>query len=262
MSVATVHRASWLAQTAQVFARWARGTIRQPWGLGMGLIQPLVWILLFGQVFRSIGDAIPGGYLAFLVPGVLMMTVLYTGAWAGTGFIDDIASGVLDQQLTSPIRRSALVVGQLLQQLALMLVQGVIVLAIGLAGGARFDGGPLGVLAALGASLLLATLFCCFSTAIALLTRNQIALISISQLIVLPATFLSTAMMPTALQPDWVAAVAAWNPLSWAVDLGRAALAGDPAPDGWGAQLAGLAIADAVLLLLAERALAAYNRSR
>jgi len=141
---AAARPASWAGQTAQVTWRWSVVALREPWGLGVAVIQPVIWLLLFGNVFSSVGT-IPGfgsdDYLTFLVPGILMMTVLYSGAWAGTGFIQDIDNGVMDRLLSSPVHRSALVAGQLAQQLLLSLVQGVIVLGIGWLAGARYDQG-------------------------------------------------------------------------------------------------------------------------
>ncbi len=141
-------RASWFTQTGQVFRRWIVGTWRQAWGPVMSLLQPVIWIVLFGQVFSSLG-ALPGfgdaSYIEYLVPGVLMMTVLYSGAWAGTGFIDDMKSGVMDQLLTAPIARSAIISGQLLQQLVINAIQSVIVLGIGWLAGARYPGGVGGI---------------------------------------------------------------------------------------------------------------------
>ena len=115
-----------------------------------------------------------------------MMTVLYSGAWAGTGYIDDMKSGVMDQLLSAPIGRSAIVTGQLLQQLVINAAQSAIVLGIGWLGGARYPGGVGGILLALVAATLLATAFCCASTAVALITGNQLALIMVSQIVVLP----------------------------------------------------------------------------
>src|SRR5690606_10033298 len=217
-SVRPAH-ASWGAQTGQVFRRWIVGTWRQVWGPAMSLLQPVIWIVLFGQVYTALGE-LPvfddGGYIGYLVPGILMMTVLYSGAWAGTGYIDDINSGVMDQLLSAPLSRSAIVTGQLLQQLVINALQSAVVLGIGALAGARYSGGAVGILVALVAATLLATVFCCASSAVALMTRNQVALIGLSQLIVLPATFLSTTMMPAALLPDWVQSVARWNPMTWA----------------------------------------------
>lgn len=264
-AVTPVHagRSGWLTQSGQVLRRWLISSWRQAWGPIMSLIQPVIWIVLFGQVFQSLG-VLPQfggtGYIDYLVPGILMMTVLYSGAWAGTGYIDDIASGVMDQYLTSPISRSAIIAGQLVQQLVINLAQSLVVLGIGALAGASYPGGLPGMLAALGVATLLATTFCCASTAVALLTRNQIALISLSQLIVLPATFLSTTMMPSSLQPEWVQSVSRWNPMTWAVELGRGGLTGTYPDAAWW-QLAGLAVLAALAFVWALRSIRSYQRS-
>jgi ABC-2 type transport system permease protein len=262
-------RASWATQTGQVFRRWIVATWRQVWGPAMSLLQPVIWIVLFGQVYTALGSLpvfADGGYIAYLVPGILMMTVLYSGAWAGTGYIDDMNSGVMDQLLSAPLSRSAIITGQLLQQLVINVLQSAIVLGIGALAGARYPGGVVGILFALVAATLLATVFCCASTAVALITRNQVALIGLSQMIVLPATFLSTTMMPAALLPDWVQAVARWNPMTWAVELARTGLDGTlftGSPDAGlllaqGGALLGLA---ALAFAWALRSIRGYQRS-
>ncbi|HEU0257331.1 MAG TPA: ABC transporter permease [Microbacteriaceae bacterium] len=265
MSVATLEpgRAGWFTQTGQVMRRWLISTLRQVWGPAMSLIQPAIWIVLFGQVFRSLGrlpEFGSGGYIDYLIPGIMMMTVLYSGAWAGTGYVDDMKSGVLDQYLTSPVRRSAIVSGQLLQQLLVGIAQSAIVLGIGWLVHARYRGGILGVLVALGVATLLAAVFCCCSAAVAIASRSQVALIGLSQIVVLPATFLSTTMMPATLMLAWVRAVSRWNPMTWAVELGRGALGGAYPAAGWW-QVVGLASLAAAAFLWALHSLAAYRRS-
>lgn len=263
----TVLRVRWLTQTGQVMRRWLISTFRQMWGPVMSIIQPVIWIALFGQVFASLSDVPQFGaatgaesYIEYLVPGILMMTVLYSGAWAGTGYIDDINSGVMDQYLTSPLARSAIVTGQLLQQLVISAAQSLVVIGIGALAGARFPGGVGGTLFALGVATVLATSFCCASTAIALTTRSQIALVTLSQLVVMPATFLSSTLMPASLMPEWVQAVSRWNPMTWAVELGRGGLAGTWPAEGWW-QLAGLVTIAALAFFWALRSLVAYQRS-
>lgn len=263
VTTAAPSRAGWFTQAGQVLRRWLIATLRQVWGPVMSLIQPVIWIVLFGQVFHSLG-ALPqfggAGYIDYLVPGILMMTVLYSGAWAGTGYIDDINSGVMDQYLTSPVSRSAIITGQLVQQLIINLAQSLVVLGIGWLAGARYPGGLGGMLVALGVATVLATIFCCASTAVALTARSQIALISLSQLIVLPATFLSTTMMPADLMPQWVQDVSRWNPMTWAVELGRGGLNGTFPENGWW-QVAGLAVLAVLAFLWAMRSIRAYQRS-
>ena len=256
-------RAGWFTQAAQITGRWLTNTRRQVWGAAFSLVQPVVWILLFGQVFSSLSK-LPGfgdaGYVTFLVPGVLMMTVLYSGAWAGTGYIDDMKSGVMDQLLTAPIARTAIVTGQLVQQLVICLAQSIVVLGIGWLGGASYPGGVGGMAVALGVALLLGMIFCSLSTAAALTARNQVALIGISQIVVLPVTFLSSTMMPTSLQPEWVQTVSTYNPMTWAVDLARDALAGTGDPS-WGWHVGGLVVLAALAFVWSVRALRGYQRS-
>jgi len=255
--------AGWLTQTRLILGRWLLVTGRQAWGVFASLFQPIVWILLFGQVYASLGalPAFGDGYIGYLVPGILMMTVLYSGAWAGTGFLEDMRTGVMDQLLSAPVRPSAIVVGQFLQLLVVNLVQSALVLGIGALAGAHYPGGAGGILLALGAATLLACAFCGASIAVALRTRSQVALIGISQLVVLPVTFLSTTMMPSSLQPAWVQAVSAWNPMTWAVELGRGGLVGalDAGPASGRAGL--LAALAALALWWAISSLRAYRRS-
>lgn len=263
--VAPAHpvRAGWLTQTAQITGRWITNTRRQVWGAAFSLVQPIVWILLFGQVFSSLGK-LPGfgdtGYATFLVPGVLMMTVLYSGAWAGSGYIDDMKSGVMDQLLTAPVARTAIVTGQLVQQLIICLGQSIVVFFIGWLGGASYPGGVGGMALALLTALLLGTIFCSLSTAAALTTRNQVALIGISQIVVLPVTFLSTTMMPASLMPEWVQNVSKFNPMTWSVDLARNTLAGTTDASAL-LHVGGLVVLAVLAFVWSVRALRGYQRS-
>lgn len=256
--------ATFATQLDQVTRRWVTDAIRQPWGLGVAVVQPVIWIVLFGNVFRSVGQ-VPGfghdDYLTFLVPGILMMTVLYSGAWAGTGFIEDIRSGVMDRMLSSPVSRPALVLGQLVQQLLVCVVQGVMVLLIGALAGAHYSGGFVGMAVAVGASVLLAAAFCSLSAAVALLARDQTALIGISTIVVLPATFVSTALMPAQLLPDWVASAARFNPLTWATSIAQTAMSPDA---DWGvvvSRSAWLVVLAALVAGWSLRAMRSYQRS-
>jgi ABC-2 type transport system permease protein len=254
-----------LVHTALLTARQLRAFLRMPAYLVMNLIQPIIWLLLFGQLFRSVVD-IPGfggghDYLTFLTPGIVMMMALFGSAWAGTTYIQDMDRGVMDRFLTSPTSRAGLIVATMLYQAVLTILQTLVVLGVAWLAGARFDGGPGGILILLVAAVLLTFVFAAFSDAIALLAKQQTALIAISQLISFPLMFLSSAIMDTRLSPAWVGAVARFNPFEWAVAAGRQAL--QTAPDWaaiWGdlGLLAGLTV---VMTALATLAFRAYQRS-
>src|SRR5580692_4337584 len=103
-----------LRQTWQVFLRSLRVLVRQPAYLGITLLQPIIWLLLFGALFKSI-SRIPGftggSYINFLTPGVVVMLAVFSAGWTGMGLIEDIEAGVMDRVLVSPVWRGALNAG-------------------------------------------------------------------------------------------------------------------------------------------------------
>jgi ABC-2 type transport system permease protein len=169
--------------------------------------------------------------------------------------------GVMDRLLASPVRRGAMILGTLAYQAITTVIQTLIVFGIAYAAGARFPGGTAGIAITTLAAVLISMSIASFSDAIALLVRQQEALIGISQFIVLPLQFLSAAVMDTRLSPQWVQDVARYNPVDWAVVASREALSGNP---DWGAvlpRLAALTMLAIVVGWLATRAFRSYQRS-
>ena len=255
-----------LRHSAYLTARSLRTLWRQPAFAAMTLIQPIIWLLLFGALFESVihvpgFDSQAGSYLEFITPGVIIMTALFSSGWAGTVYIEDMNRGVMDRLLASPVRRGAMMVGTLAYQSVTTIVQTFTVLAIALIAGARFDGGAAGVLVTVAAAVLICVIIASLSNALALLVRQQEALIGNSQFIVLQLQFLSSAIMDTSLAPQWVQDVARFNPVDWAVVASREALLANP---DWGqvwsrlGLLLGLA---ALMAWLATRAFGSYQRS-
>ena len=246
--------------TAILSGRQLRAIWRAPAFLVMNLIQPVIWLLLFGQLFKAVveipGFGTGGSYLEFLTPGIIMMMALFGSAWAGTVYIQDMDRGVMDRFLTSPTSRGALMVSTILYQGILAVVQALVVLGIAWLSGARFHGGFTGILVLLLAVVLLTAVFSAFSNAIALLAKQQTALIGISQLISFPLMFLSSAIMNTKLSPEWVRNVARFNPFEWAVVAGRQALS--TAPD-WAAIWANLGLLAALAVVMAWLAMLAFR---
>lgn len=246
--------------------RSVRALIRQPAYLAITLVQPVIWLLLFGQLFKGViqlpgFDSQAGSYLQFLTPGVIMMTALFSSTWAGTVYIEDMNRGVMDRMLASPVSRGAMMIGTLAYSALTTVIQTLIVFGIGYAFGARFDGPAPGIALTILAAVLLAVIFAALSNAVALLVRQQEALIGISQFISLPLSFLCGAIMDTALAAAWVADVARFNPVDWAVRVSRQALSADPNWGAIGIRLLLLAAVASVMSWLATRAFRAYQRS-
>ena len=244
--------------------RQVRALLRQPYFLVITLLQPIIWLLLFGQLFKRVAD-IPGfetgSYIAFLTPGIVVMTALFSSGWAGMGFIIDMERGVLNRFLTTPAPRGSLIAGNLGYVALTSVVQSAIIIGLGLIAGARFPGGPLAALAMVVGATLLAAAFASFSNALALLLRSQESVIAVAQLLVLPLSFLSSTLMPENLLPSWMHNVARVNPVNWAVTAGRESLHAEP---DWGlvlTHLGGLLLLALICGWLSTRAVRSYQRS-
>ncbi|HEY1538439.1 MAG TPA: ABC transporter permease [Solirubrobacteraceae bacterium] len=251
-----------VADTFSLTIRDLLRLVRQPWFVAIVLVQPIIWLLLFGALFARVVD-IPGfhggDYKQYLVPGVLVMTAFFSSGWNGMATIDDLNRGIVDRLLVTPVSRMPLIGGRVLQNLVQLVIQSLVIVAMALAIGVSFHGAAGGILVMIVAAGLLGTGFAALSNALALLTRQEESLIGAVTFLQLPLTFLSTAFMQPALMPGWIDTVARYNPVDWAIRAGREAVA---ANTDWSsvAGYCGLLAAFAfVCLLLATRASRAYQ---
>jgi ABC-2 type transport system permease protein len=252
-----------LRQSWQVYLRWLRVLMRQPAFLLITVVQPIVWLLLFGALFKAVAD-IPGfhgPYIDFLTPGVVVMLAVFSAGWSGMGFVEDIQGGVMNRMLASPVWRGALNVGSVAYAAFSMILQALLVIGLALILGADFKGGVGGVVAMLVVASLLAATVASLSNAVGLVGRQRETVIGAVSFVQLPLTFLSTGMMQQDLLPHWMQEVAKFNPVNWAVVAARSAAM---QKTDWGlvASRAGLLV---VLMLvaayIAERAFVRYQRS-
>lgn len=249
---------SYLRDTWYLLWRHIVTTVRIPIWLFVTIVQPIIWLTLYGQLFRRVVE-IPGfdagSYIQFLTPGVLIMSALFGAAWSGMGIITDLNFGIMDRFLATPIRPSAIVTAAVLHAVLTGLVQAVIILLVSLVLGARVPGGLGGVLVILLMASLLAGGLAFISNGIALVTRREETLISVANFFGTPLLFLSTAFMAADLMPGWIRAIARFNPVNWAIDASRAAMAGT----NWtlilqnGAYLLGFVLLAGVLAMVALR---------
>jgi ABC-2 type transport system permease protein len=253
-----------LANSAHITTRYLRAFLRQPYYIIGTLVQPVIWLLLFGQLFKRISE-IPGftagSYIAFLTPGVVVMSAMLSAGWSGTSYVMDMDRGVMDRFLVSPVRRGALITGELVYQAGMVLLQSLIILGLGFLAGARFDGGIAGIVILLVCTMLLGTAFASFSNALALLLRKQESLIALNVTLVLPLTFLSSTFLPVNLMPQWMQDFARFNPVNWAVEVGRQTLSSSIDWSLVGGHLAELLALMLVCAWLSTRAFRTYQRS-
>jgi ABC-2 type transport system permease protein len=204
-------------------------------------------------------EAASGSYLEFITPGVIVMTALFSSGWAGTVYIEDMNRGVMDRLLASPVSRGAMMNGTLAYQSLVCVVQTLIVFGVAYLMAGRFSW--LGVVLTNVSAILLTLIFAAMSNAVALLVRQQEALIGISQFTALPLTFPSSAVMDLHLAPHWIQVTARYNPLDWAVMVSRQTLASAPDWAEVWPRLGALGVTALAMGWLATRAFGAYQRS-
>jgi ABC-2 type transport system permease protein len=223
-----------IAHTWWMTHRQLKALLRQPAILVLTLVQPMIWLFLFGNLFRRITE-LPGfgtaSYLDYLVPGVVVMNAVSSNMWSGMGAIEEIERGTLNRFLTTPVSRSAIMNANVIVAALSTAFQSVIIVLLGWAAGAHYPGGPAGPVALVVASMLLGTVFSALSNVFGMTLRQRESIIGLSVFLLLPLTFLSTAFMAKNLMPGWMQAVAAANPVNWALDVARGTLGGTA---GWG----------------------------
>lgn len=254
---------AFISDSLHLLARHVRTTIRIPIWIAVTLIQPVIWLTIYGQLFRRVVE-IPGfgsgSYIQFLTPGVVIMTALFGSSWSGMGILEDLTDGVMDRMLATPVSRAALILSRVLHAALTVAVQSFIILLFGMLLGARIAGGAPGFLAILVLGSLLGAGFSALSNGLALITRREETLIAVVNFFGLPLTFLSTAFMASDLMPGWIRALSRANPVNWAVDASRDAMLGR----NWGnvgVACLMLAAFTAVSVWVATQAFRAYRRA-
>lgn len=253
-----------LRDTVVLTGRLLRNLARQPWWIAITLAQPIVYLVLYGQLFKRIVE-LPGfdapSYITFVTPGIVIMTSLFAGGWNGMGIIQDMDRGVMDRLLVTPVSRVAIIGGRLMQMSVANLIQSVILIVLGLLLGARFQGGVLGMLVLILCGVLIGLPIAALSNAMALVLRRPESVIGASNFVLLPMTFLSPVFMARNLMPGWIASAANMNPVGWSVDAAREALKSQPNWTLIGTRMGYLCLLTIVSAWIATRAFRSYQRS-
>lgn len=232
-----------------VFVRSVRPTLRNPVVIVIGLSQPLLYLLLFGPLLGGIGQG-PSGQGSswqWFVPGIMVQMALFGTAYAGFALIPEIRSGALERLRVTPVSRTALLLGRVLRDVVLLVVQCTLIAVVSLLLGFRTAPGPL-----LGALALIAVVGVAVgsaSYALALILKQEYAFAPALTSTVIPVMLLSGVLLPMTLAPAWLHDIALVNPLSHVVDAERAIIAGQ-----WGLTAVWLGPLLAVVLAVAGAA--------
>jgi ABC-2 type transport system permease protein len=201
--------------------------LRDPLWLFFGLFQPIVYLVLFAPFLTGIANApgFPaGGAIQFFAPGLLILNALFNAAFAGFGLIDKLRSGFLERIRVTPVSRLAIVLGFVLRNSVVLIVQSALLLLTALFFGLRVNAAGTLLLAVL--MTLIGVTMASLSYAIALLVKDEGTLAAITNFFTLPLMLLSGVMLPVTFAPAIIRAVAKLDPFSYAVDAARALLNG------------------------------------
>jgi ABC-2 type transport system permease protein len=189
-------------------------------------ITPVMFVVMFTYIFGGAIAGSTGQYLDYLLPGILVMSVLFTTVYSGVALNTDLTKGVVDRFRSLPIWRPAPLVGSMLGDTVRYLVAGTVIILLGVALGYRPGGGVVGTLAALGLVVVFAFGLSWVFTTIGLLMRSPSAVMSTGFMAMFLLTFLSNVFVRPATLPPALKAFVDANPISILASASRGLMAG------------------------------------
>ncbi|MBV9092778.1 MAG: ABC transporter permease [Streptosporangiaceae bacterium] len=233
--------------------------LRVPAYLVFTVIQPVMFVLLFRYVFGgAIPVPVPGGYVEFLIPGIIAQTAAFATFGTAIVLAQELKKGVIDRLKSMPIARSAVLTGRLVADTGRMVITIVIIVGVGYAVGFRFLNGAGPAVAMVVLATVFGVSFACIAAFTGLAIGDEESVQAFGMIWLFPLTFVSSAFVPIATMPGWLQAFANHQPVTYVVDTMRALALGGPIEANLWRSLAWIAGIFVVFLPLAVRA---YRRA-
>jgi ABC-2 type transport system permease protein len=217
-------------ETSIIYRRQIGLSLREPAWIVIGLLQPVLYLALFGPLLKPIASQLgsTNAYTLF-VPGLLVQLAIFGSLFVGFGLIGEYRDGVIEAERVTPASRTALLLGRVLRDVTIIFVQGVILIGLGFAFGLRGSIG--GMLLGLALALILAGSTAAAGYALALTVKTEDVLASVANGVSLPILLLSGILLPMTLAPQWLQSVSDVIPIKHIVEGIRDLFAGT----GWDA---------------------------
>lgn len=195
-----------------------RTQVRVPVWVAMEFIEPIMWLIMYSQLYTKeitttfLGDKT---YLDYFVPGLLLMTCFFAASWSGMGLLDRLRSGFVNRLLVTPISKWAIIFGYAIALTVTLWLQMVIVLITAwfLGWKAEVSIHLIGILFC--AVTLVGLTFSALSFALTFVGQREEAIIPVLNFLILPLIFLSGIFIPLSYSPKWIQFAAKFNPLAW-----------------------------------------------
>jgi len=223
--------------TLIVYRRQIRHSLRQPAWLVFALVQPVFYLVLFGPLLEQVANTpgFPeGNAWSVFVPGLLVQLGIFGTLFAGFGLIEQLRDGIIDRMRVSPMSRVAILMGNVLRDATVLIVQATILTVLAIPFGLNLTWQAL--VGGLIAVILLAISFASISYAIAMVAKDEEPLVGVLNLFSPPLLLLSGILLPMTLAPQWLQYVSDANPVKHVVDGLRQLFYGElwNSTVGWG----------------------------
>ncbi|MGD9740939.1 MAG: ABC transporter permease [Bauldia sp.] len=215
-------RDTWL-----IYARAMGINLRNPMWLIIGLLQPILYLLLFAPLLEGLGmmPGFGGNAYDVFVPGLLVLNAMFGSLFVGFALLQELHEGVVERMRVTPMSRLAMLLGRVCRDVTVFLVQGLILLLLAIPFGLDVNWG--GALAAFGILILIGLMLAPLSYTIALAVKKPEVFAGFVNMFALPLMLLSGILLPMTLAPEWLRTIAEFNPFYHAVLAVRALFAGD-----------------------------------
>ncbi len=230
--------------------------VRDPTEIISRAVQPVLWLVVFGQVLAQVRGIQTGSlsYLAFITPGILAQSVLFSAIFYGIAIIWERDLGVVHKLLASPALRISLVFGKAVAAGFRGLIQAAVIYLIAVAMHVPLEQDLSAIAAVLFSVMLGSGIFATFSLVIACIVKTRERFMGIGQLLTMPMFFASNAIYPLEIMPEWLRVIALVNPLTYLIDILRGLMiAGGQSVHGYGTDFAVLFTVFGMLLFIAVR---------
>ncbi|MFH8608288.1 ABC transporter permease [Streptomyces sp. NPDC018029] len=214
-----------LSDTALIFGRYARQTLRSKFQILFGVLTPLLYLLFFGPLLTDLPLGSQGDSWQVLVPGLLLQLGLFGATFSGFALIIEKQFGVVERMRVTPVSRLALLLGRILRDAALFVFQAVLLVLAALAMGLRAPLG--GILIGFAFVALLTAGLASLSYALAMKVSKAHEFGPAVNAVSMPSMLLSGLMLPMALAPTWLDVVSHFMPFRYLVDAVRAGYVGE-----------------------------------
>lgn len=222
-------------------------------------IMPIMFTLLFTFIFGGALAGTPTEYIQFLLPGVLVQTIIFITVYTGVGLNSDIQKGLFDRFRSLPMWQPAPVLGALLGDIFRYTVASLVILIVGLILGFRPGGGALGVVAGIGLVLIFASSISWIWIIVGMKVKTPESVMTTSFIFLMPLTFASNIFVRLETMPGWLQAAVGNNPVTHLTTASRALMHGEPAGT---AILWVLGSSVVITLIFAPIALSLYHKER